>query len=137
MGKNVLTRAPLTLILLLSAVALTGCSRQPVVTSAKIECHSPNKADYSVKMYEWKFELVRGKILDVVRSVKGEKGIGYEEIVKQSSSKFSEEEIQQMGGKVKWFIKTVFLELEYRKELERFRPWKNSESERLRIGSGS
>jgi len=136
MEKYVLRRAPLTLILLLVTVALAGCSRQPIVTSEKIECHSPNKADYSVKVHKWKFDIVRERILEVVGSAKPAEGIGWEAIVKQTSSKFTEEEAKRMG-KVKWFVKTVMLELEYRKELERFRPWKKSESERLRIGSGA
>ncbi len=102
--------------LLLCLVVAAGCQKKPAVGLPKVQCRMMYGSDETQPMYQWKYQRVRKKIVEVMQENGGE--MEFKQLRKDVKRRFSEQEREEIGSPL-WLFETVALEMEVQGELKR------------------
>ena len=93
----------------------------------RVVCETPTPGKKPTRIHKWKYELLRGVILDVVGS--SSDGVEFRELSGLAEARLSPEQLSDLGS-VSWYTTTVKLDMEVKGDIARVA---GSRPQRLRV----
>ena len=82
----------------------------------RVVCETPTPGKKPTRIHRWKYDLLRGVILDIVGS--SSEGVEFRELSDLVESRLSPEQLSDLGS-VSWYTTTVKLDMEVKGDIAR------------------
>ena len=84
--------------------------------NAKVVCHTPTPSKKPTRIHRWKYDLLRGIILDILAGIPD--GVEFRALPNLIDARLSAEQKANLGS-TSWYATTVKLDLEVKRDIER------------------
>ena len=98
-----------------------------MTTGERITCHTPTPGKKPTRIHKWKYDLLRGIILDILSD--NPDGVEFRNLPSLIDARLSDEQKANLGS-TSWYTTTVKLDMEVNGDIERV---PRASPQRLRI----